>query len=75
MNSPETDERNNELLDTLKWWKMEHLYRKFRSQNVTIGVLWELDDDMLKDCKLNRVEKLQYNKAKEGHLNASKGEL
>ena len=27
---------------------------------MTLGVLWELDEDMLKDCKLNRVEKLQY---------------
>ena len=75
MNSPESDERNYELLDTLKWWKMEHLYPKLKSQKVTIGVLWELDDDMLKDCKLNRVEKLQYSKAKEEHLNANKGKL
>ena len=75
MKSLDSEIEDTALLDTLKWWQIKHLYHKFRSQNVTLGVLWELDEDMLKDCKLNRVEKLQYKKAKEGHLNADKGKF
>ena len=44
-----------------------------RTQSVTLDVLWQLDDQMLDDCKFNRVEKLQYEKAKEMNSIANKG--
>ena len=71
--SPDIEIEDNELLEALKWSKITHLHGKFRSQNVTLNVLWELDDEMLEDCKLNRVEKLQYRKAKESYSDDNKG--
>ena len=60
-------------MDVLKYSKIPHLYSKLRSQNVTVDVLWRLNDEMLSDCRLNKVENLQYQEAKEAHSNANEG--
>ena len=60
-------------MDVLKYSKIPHLYSKLRSQNVTVDVLWRLNDEMLCDCKLNKVENLQYQEAKVAHSNANEG--
>ena len=57
----------------MKWSKIAHLYIKFRAQNVVADILWDLDDEMLEHCKLNPMEKLAFNKAKESHVSANKG--
>ena len=49
----------------LKSYNILHLYEKFCDSYVTPDVIWELDEDMLDEAKLNKTEKLQYQKAKE----------
>lgn len=61
------EEQDKELEEVLIASNIPHLHFKLRDKNVTKDVLWELDDEMLDDCKLNNVEKLQYKKAKEAH--------
>ena len=44
---------------------MTLLYPKLAKAGVTANVIWDLDDEMLDQAKLSKIEKLQYNKAKE----------
>ena len=47
----------------LKMWEIDDLYGKFNEAGVTDNIIWDLDDEMLEDCKLTRIEKLRYQKA------------
>ena len=60
-NKPDLDES---LMNTeLKMWEIDDLYGKFNEAGVTDNIIWDLDDEMLEDCKLTRIEKLRYQKA------------
>ena len=51
------------LLGALKVFKLEILYEKFHGAGITSDIIWDLDDDILKDCELTKIEKLRYQKA------------
>ena len=52
------------VLLVLKSYEISHLFDKFCEANITHDVIWDLDDDMLDEAKLTKIEKLQYQKAK-----------
>ena len=54
---------DNVLLEELKVFKLEILYEKFHGAGITSDIIWELDDDILNDCELTKIEKLRYQKA------------
>ena len=51
------------LMDELKTLKLDILYEKFHGAGITSDIIWDLDDDILKDCELTKIEKLRYQKA------------
>ena len=59
-NRPDLD---NVLMTELEKWIIDDLYGKFHEAGVTYNIIWDLDDDMLEDCKLTKIEKLRYQKA------------
>ena len=60
-NKPDLDE--SLMYTELKMWEIDDLYGKFNEAGVTDNIIWDLDDEMLEDCKLTRIEKLRYQKA------------
>ena len=43
-------------------------YEKFRDAQITVDIIWKLDDSILNDeLKLSGIEKLKYSTAKEKH--------
>ena len=51
------------LMDKLREFKLEVLYEKFHQAGVTPDIIWVLDDDILRDCQLTKIEKLRYKTA------------
>ena len=51
------------LLNELKASKLDLLYEKFHSAGITSDIIWELDDDILYECGLTKIENLRYKKA------------
>lgn len=51
------------LMDELKTLKLDILYEKFHGAGITSDIVWDLDEDILKECDLTKVEKLRYQKA------------
>ena len=51
------------LMTELKKFNLQLLYDKFREGKITSDIIWYLDEDILKECDLTKVEKLRYQKA------------
>ena len=56
---------DQELSDELTDFKIQSLYEKLYEKGVTIDILWELNDELLKEIGLTQLESLKYTKAKE----------
>ena len=54
---------DNMLMEELKAFNLEILYVKFHEAAVTSDIVWDLDDDILHECNLTKVEILRYQKA------------
>ena len=57
--------KDHELSDELKDFNIQSLYEKLYEKGVTIDILWELNDELLKEIGLTQLESLKYTKAKE----------
>lgn len=56
----------NELYDMVKESGLEDLYEKFHKHGITVEILWDLSDEILKeDLNLTRIQILRYEKSKE----------
>ena len=57
--------RDTELADELTEFNIQSLYDKFYKKEVTVDIVWDLNDQLLEDIGLTPLEKLKYTKAKE----------
>ena len=62
-----TRHEDNMLMNELKSFNLEVLYEKFCGAGITSDIVWDLNDDILKDCNLTNIEKLKYQKAVQRH--------
>ena len=53
------------LMNELKQVNLDVLYDKFHFAAVTLDIIWDLDDDILQEIGLTKLEQLKYRKAKE----------
>ena len=51
------------LMIELKKFNLEPLYDKFRAAKITSDIIWMLDEEMLEDIGLTKIEKLKYKQA------------
>ena len=56
---------NTMLMNELKQVNLDVLYDKFHLAGVTSEIVWDLDDDILQEIGLTKLEQLKYRKAKE----------
>ena len=63
--SSDTSKKRHDLKRLLQEFDITALFDKFCDGNVTTSVLWELDEEILDDIGLSKLEKLKYRKAKE----------
>ena len=56
---------NTMLMNELKQVNLDVLYDKFHLAAVTSDIVWELNDDILQEIGLTKLEQLKYRKAKE----------
>ena len=56
--------KDEQLEAVLKQYNMLSLYDTFEKNSVTLDVIWDLEDEYLKDMGMNVVERLLYSKAK-----------
>ena len=52
------------LMNELKQVNLDVLYDKFHFAAVTSDIVWDLDDDILQEIGLTKLEQLKYRKAK-----------
>ena len=57
------DYEDDMLMDDLRASKLENLYEKFLGVGITSDIIWYLDEDILNECDLTKIEKLRYQKA------------
>ncbi len=55
---------NSELLKLLEKCNLMSLAPKFQKHDVTVDIIWDLDDDMLSELNLTKIEKLKYTTAR-----------
>ena len=72
MKASGADDINNELMQVMKSYKISHLYNKFFKANVTPEQILDLDDEMLDEAELTKIEKGAYKKAVENQKKLNK---
>ena len=55
---------NSELVELLKKSNLMSLAPKFQKHDVTVDVIWFLNDAVLSELNLSELEKLKYNTAR-----------
>ena len=54
-------------MELLKQRNLSSVADKFLKNNVTAGIIWNLDDEILSSMDLTAIERLKYYNAKEEH--------
>lgn len=67
--------KDHELSDELTDFNIQSLYEKFYEKGVTIDIIWELNDELVKEIGLTQLEALKYTKAKQKWEMKKKGKL
>ena len=55
----------SELFELMQEFRIESMYDTFNEYGVTVDEIWKLDDEMINDMNLNKLQKLKYRTAKE----------
>ena len=56
--------KDETLLKELKRVNLEFLYDKFHGAEINYDIVWNLDDEMLQEAGLTKIEHLRYHNAK-----------
>ena len=56
--------KDESLLNELKRVNLEFLYDKFHGAGINYDIVWNLDDEMLQEAGLTKIEHLRYHNAK-----------
>ena len=56
--------KDESLLNELKRVNLEFLYDKFHAAGINYDIVWNLDDEMLQEAGLTKIEHLRYHNAK-----------
>ena len=66
-------QKDHELSDELTDFNIQSLYEKLYEKGVTIDIIWELNDELVKEIGLTQLEALKYTKAKQKWEMTKKG--
>ena len=69
--SIDKSQKYRDLIHVLEEFDLACLAEKFAKGGVTTRILWELDEEMLDEIELTKLEKLNYKKASEERKNRS----
>ena len=56
-----------QLLELLERCNLSSMAHKFQENGVTFDIIWDLNDEVLSELKLSKVERMKYNKAKKSY--------
>ena len=62
--SGKTNPENDRLLELLRQCELSSVSEKFVRHNVTVDIIWSLNDEILSDLQLGSMDRLKYDTAR-----------
>ena len=59
-----TNPENDRLLELLRQCELSSVSEKFVRHNVTVDIIWSLNDEIISDLQLDRMDRLKYDIAR-----------